>query len=56
MKYKAGDILRGKVNGEKFKILDTKPNGYYVYIDIKSGKTYTTNTEMLDNCLLEKVN
>lgn len=54
-KFKEGDILRGKVNGRKFEILEDKEKGYYRYKDLQNKKVFITNYETLERCAVEKV-
>ena len=55
-KFKVGDILKGKVNGRKFEILEDKENGYYRYEDLQNKKVFMTNYATLERCAVEKVN
>lgn len=55
MKYKVGDILRGKVNGREFKITEREAD-YYVYKDLKTKKQFMVDRKTLEQCAVEKVN
>lgn len=55
MKYKAGDIVRGKRTGRKIEIIRVE-NGFYRYRDLKYGTIFNQPCKVIDNCNLEKVN
>ena len=54
MKYKIGDILRGKVNGREFQIVEST-GYYYTYKDLKSGRKFMVGCKTLERCAVEKV-
>ena len=56
MKYKKGDILKGKINGAIIEIIDIVNNEYYVYKDAKTRKKFISHYKTMDRCLLDKVN
>lgn len=54
MMYRIGDIVRGKVNGREFKIVE-RTDYHYTYQDIQSGRNYMVGRKMFEQCELEKV-
>lgn len=54
MQYKTGDILKGKINGREFKIINAE-NNFYMYEDLKTKKKFIVDCKTLEQCAVEKI-